>query len=259
MSRSVVSSAVACALVLACMPVCTGAQVNIERMRQKTPEEGVSLRASAGLSSRTGNVDATNLDVGAFVQYHRGRGTTLLAVQGDYGWQGGEQFSNQGLAHLRYTRWLDGTFALEAFVQSDYNKARLLDARALAGAGLRAAVIDGERVGIDAGTSYMFEVEEVDVPAGAEHPDRTEVSRWSSYVGLRWKMSDNASLSATGYVQPQIDEFDDVRVISSGALDTKLGGAFTLTVSYSIRHDSEPPDDIESTDTQVGTQLGVSF
>lgn len=245
--------------VLLLWPVVPSAQVNIEKMRRDGVDDGFSVRAGVDLSDRSGNVDLTELGIDANIRFRRGPQSTLLIFKGDYGWQAGTQFSNEGLAHLRYTHGLNATLALETFAQSDYNEARLLDARWLAGAGMRASVVDSERVGLHVGTAYMYEVEDLDLPPEATHPDHTEVSRWSSYLGVRWRVGDHAALSATGYIQPRFDAFEDVRVISSGSLDTKITGALSLTLGYSVRHDSRPPDGIESTDSKLSTGLRVAF
>lgn len=228
-------------------------------MRQESPDEGLSARLNLGLTARSGNVDATSLEFGGRAEYRRGLRTVFLAFLGDYAWQGGEQFSDQGLAHLRYVHGLTPRFALEAFLQGDYNDARLLDARAVAGAGVRVEVIAAESAAVSLGTSYMFEHEEVDVPPGDDHPRETDVSRWSNYAGVRWGIGDNAAMSVTGYVQPQLDDFEDVRVIAQGALDAKVAGPLSLALTYRLRHDSAPPRGVESTDSRLGTTLTVSF
>jgi hypothetical protein len=246
-------------LVLAAAPVALRAQVNIESMRQQRGQDGFSVRGSLDLSTESGNVDKTDLGINTDARYRRALKNVLLAFQGDYGWQGGEQFSDQGLLHLRYTHGLNRVFALEAFVQTDYNKARLLDARALAGGGVRVSLVESERAGVAVGASYMFEHEELDLPPGADHPEETDVDRLSSYVGLRWTINDNAALSVTGYVQPQVDEFDDVRVIASGAVETRVVDHVSLRLGYRLRHDSRPPDTVESTDTKLSAGLGIAF
>ncbi len=257
MSRGIAQALVAIALL--CAPARVAAQVNIEGMRQESPDEGLSARLSAGLSTRSGNVDITNLELGGRAEYVRGRDTFFFVFAGDYGWKDGDRFSDQGLVHVRFTRSLNDRFALESFAQTDYNGARLLDARALAGGGVRARIVDSGRVGIAVGTSYMFEHEEIDVPPGAIHPVGTDVSRWNNYVGLRWTITDNARFSLTGYAQPQFDDLDDIRVIAQSALEAALGGPVSLSVTFRIRHDSEPPDGVEDTDSKLSTGLTVSF
>jgi hypothetical protein len=213
----------------------------------------------ASLSARSGNVDVTNLEVGGSARYARSRRAVLLVFLGDYGWKDGEQYSEQGLAHLRYTHGLNARLALEAFMQTDYNAARLLDARALAGGGIRVSLIERDRTGVTVGTSYMFEHEEIGVSAGATHPAETDVGRWSSYAALRWSIGKNAGVSATGYAQPNVDDFEDVRVIAEGSLEAKVWEPLSLTVTFRLRHDSDPPDGITDTDSKLSTGLAVSF
>jgi hypothetical protein len=255
--RRIVVSAALATIVLNAAP--SLGQVNIERRRLERPSGGASAQLSASLSARTGNVDVTSLEAGGSARYAGSNRVVLLVFLGDYGWKDGERFSDQGLAHLRYTHGLTRRFALEAFVQGDYNGARLLDSRALAGGGVRATVIDEERAGLTVGTSYMFEHEEIDVPPGARHPAETDVWRWSSYAALRWRIGENAGASATGYAQPDVEDFEDVRVIAEGSLEARIREPVSLTVTFRIRHDSAPPDGIDDTDGKLTTGLAVSF
>lgn len=249
--------AVVIAAVLVCLPGVLAAQVNIEKMRQGAEALGFSASLEANLSSQSGNVDLTALGLEARTEYRWPSDTVFLVFRGDYGWQGGRQFSNEGLAHARAIHWLSGRVAVEGFVQSDYNTARLLDARGLTGAGMRLRLIRGKVVRVTMGTSYMFEHEALDLPPGATHPDRTSVSRWNNYGGASWTPNDRTNLSATAYVQPQFDAFDDVRVLLDGSLDTRVVGAMSLAVTFRLRYDSKPPDGIEPTDTKLTTGLAV--
>lgn len=249
--------AVACGVALAAAPA--AAQVNIESMRTANAGDGYSARAGVSLTSRTGNVDATSLEIRARTQYKRDDRTVFLIFSGDYGWQGGRQYSNQGLAHLRYVHGITRLVAAEVFAQSDYDKSRLLDARALAGGGVRLRFVDEKKAGFAVGVAAMYEHEEVGVPPGATHPARTDVARLSSYLSLRRSLNDKTAVHATGYVQPQVDDFEDVRVIGTGSLETALAGHFSLTVSLRVRHDSRPPDTIKRTDTRLDTGVVVSF
>jgi hypothetical protein len=235
------------------------AQVDIERMRLEPPGQGFSGRMSASLSSRSGNVDAASVTIGGRTDYVHDNRTVLVVLNGDYGWQGGRQFSDQALAHVRYVHGLNERVALEAFVQGDYNKARLLDARAVEGAGVRVVLLAGKRAGLSAGTSIMAEHEELDLPGGARHPRRTDVARWSNYAGMSWALGERSGFNVTAYAQPQVDDFADVRVIGEGTLSARVGGPVSLAVTGSLRHDSDPPDDIEKTDTKIVTGVAVSF
>jgi len=236
-----------------------GAQVNIERLRLSRAEEGLSGRLSVSLSSRSGNVDATTLTIGGRSDFVRGPRTLFLVVDGDYAWQGGRQFSDQGLAHLRFMQHLKGRVAAEAFVQGDYNKARLLDARSVGGAGVRVTVVSRERATFALGTAAMAEHEELGLPPGARHPRRTDAWRWSSYATLSWAFNDRSGVTATAYSQPRFDDVGDIRVIAEGALNVKVGGPVSMTLVGALRHDSDPPDGIAPTDTRIVTGFTVSF
>lgn len=233
------------------------AQVNIERLR---PGEAVGLGASlsADVTLRTGNVELVQLGLGGRVDYVRDRARAFLVSSGDLGWQGGERFSNEALAHLRgiYT---PARLWPEAFVQVNYDKSRLLTFRFLAGGGVRIGLVSTGSVDLAWGSDYMFEREELDLPADASHPDETAVHRWSNYLSLRIAFNEQASLVLVTYAQPQLDDFGDTRVLSETRLGVDVTQAVAVVLTFRMNVDTRPPDGIEEVDTNLKAGVGLRF
>ena len=239
-----------------------GAQVNIEQYRTGAEETGYAGRISAAVSTRSGNVDVTTLDL-----EHRsdlvGDGIrTFLVARGEYGWQGGSSYSNEMLAHVRHIRGTGGRVRAETFIQADYNLKRRLKSREIAGAGVRIGVMGGTG-GTGGtlwfGTAIMGEHEVYDLPAGAVHTDEETVGRWSNYLTGHLALGGHVDIALTGYIQPRLDAMDDLRVLNESALTVKAAGGLSVTVTFRLRYDSDPPDGVEEMDTTLKTGITLAF
>ncbi len=235
------------------------AQVNIEKHRKVKMEPGFSGLANIGISAKTGNKDIQEIDLEGRVDYQSDKFYAFAVAQGEYGWQGGKQFSNQALFHLRYVYSLTGTVKLEIFSQIDYNKARLLLFRSLGGAGLRFNLIKSEVSSLNYGLAGMIEHEKYDLPVTAVHPVQTTVFRISNYLAYRLKLNGNASVASVVYYQPEAIEFGDYRILSENSLHVKITDRFGLSVEFNLRYDRLPPDGKKALDTNTKVGFTIGF
>jgi hypothetical protein len=148
---------------------------------------------------------------------------------------------------------------METFSQFNYDKSRLLDARYLAGMGVRGNFYDKTHVTFAAGSACMVERETYDLPPGASHPTEETAWRWSNYVNARAEIGETSSLVWIAYVQPRFRDFGDVRVLSEATLGAGLRDKLTLTATLRIRYDSTPPDGVEDLDMVLLSGLHVEF
>jgi len=234
------------------------AQVNIETLRDVSSEERVATAIDVRLAYRTGNVDHSKLDLDVRTDLRTDRSHSFVLLRGGVGLLGGERFANEGLAHVRLM-YGSGRAAVEAFTQGDYDKARKLDARALAGGGIRLTVYRAARRIVAVGSSWMLEHEQYDLDRSARHPARNTVHRWSNYVVVRRGFGSAASLSWTAYAQPRFDAFDDLRVLADATLGVGITATLAMTTTFHLRYDSKPPDDIEDLDTALASGLQITF
>lgn len=87
----------------------------------------------------------------------------------------------------------------------------------------------------------------------------------------RWTLSGTTSLSAEMELLANVENSDDVRLYADAALSTAVAGPVSLTLSYVVKHDSEPsvifdpfddqvtPVPAEGTVGVIAVQLGVAF
>ena len=248
------------ALAAACLllPAPLLAQVDIESLRRDDAPSGVSGSLGGDLTMTTGNVDFVRVTLNGRLNWVRGQATTLVIGEGGLGFLAGDRFSSSGLLHLRRTHWIAARLAPEWYAQINYDRPQLLDFRALAGAGARLQVAQGDWGGLGAGVSIMLEHERLDLPDTAIHENRTQTLRNSTFVTIRLVGGDRLVVTSTAYVQPALDDvFGDLRVLENLRLAASLSDQLALTVTFDLRYDSGPPDGTAALDTQLRT--GVTF
>ena len=230
------------------------AQVNIEQYRNRP---GVSGKVGLQFGGAKGNTDFVTGGGAANISYNTGTYAVLLLGKGLLGFSGGKRFSNEGLTHLRYTWIKPHRFHPEGFAQIDYSRPRKLKFRVLAGAGLRAQVAEGESSSIFIGTSFMWERENLDLTSGSIHLHRTSILRTSNYVNV--SIQKHAEISLTGYYQAMLSDLDDVRILATLEITSKIVGPLQHTTALNYRRDSKPPDGIKKNDLALGTSFSVRF
>ena len=232
------------------------AQVNIETYRGTS---GVAGSARLSFSSDIGNVDVVRSDGAGNLTVDRPSGTTLVVLRGAAGFLGGERYASSGVLHLRYTRKVSPLLRPEVFAQADYDRAVRLDARSLAGAGVRWNLAREGALQLALGTAVMWEREALDLLPGDTHDDLTSQARLSTYLNLTAASERGVTLTTTAYYQPSLADLADARLLGTAELTTPLLGPFTQTTVLDFRIDRDPPLGVQRTDVRIAASLGVRF
>jgi hypothetical protein len=248
------------AVLLAVLPAGPAmAQINIERLRLEDDRQGLIGSASVALNFQTGNTEKRRGDGKVRLDLLRPASHSFLILSGDLDWTSGSQVSNKGLAHVRHIHRPAARVSPEAFGQINYDKARSLDLRALVGAGARVVLTERDRGRASFGLAYMFEREELELPPGSAHPQETSHHRVSSFLAVSFEPRPGLALASTSYVQPRLDAFSDVRVLSQSQLAVQLLGPLSLDLTLNLAYDADPPDETESLDVALRTGIGIRF
>ncbi len=226
------------------------AQINTEKYRPLVDTSGFTAITKFDILIYTGNKDLQEFNLEGNFDYRWDDFYTFLVYQGEYGWQGGEEFSNEMLGHFRFVNRLSDWLRVETYFQSDFNKSRLLNFRYLVGSGFRLKIFNGASSNSSFGTGYMYENEKLDLEKTASHPAHTSVHRWTNYLTYQLKAREGVYISSVIYYQPQFDDFNDYRVLNESSLLVSLGSHFSLSVAFILRYDSKPPDTINELDTK---------
>lgn len=233
-------------------------QVNTEAMRA-FEVEGFASTFSGDVALESGNSELFEVGLGTRFDYRQTPHYAFLIGRVRYGEEGGSTFKNRSFAHLRYNRQIAPWLVAETFTQVQQDAFRLLRLRVLAGSGARIRYVDTGVVGFFQGTTLMYEREILDAEKVTHHPAQMSVGRWSNYLNVQIRLTDNTSLVNTVYIQPRLDAFGDVRVLDEAALAVKITDHLTLSTSFSLHYDSRPPQTVESLDLALRNGIEVSF
>jgi len=243
----------------AALPSPTSAQVNVEALRQDDPPLGRSGTFGGDLTLRTGNVDLVQLGLNARLYRVTESARTLMVGNGGLGLQGGTQFASSGLLHFRRTYRYDDLISPEWYGQLNYDRPQLLDFRAVAGGGARTSFASGEWGDFGMGLALFLEYERLDLLDTAVHDNETAVVRGSYFLTLRLVPNENLVITSTTYLQPVVADWGDLRTLANIRVAVSITDELDLTVSFDLRYDSGPPDDISALDTSLRTGLRYSY
>lgn len=235
------------------------AQVNMERFRRDTEKAGLEGSADFDLSVMTGNTDFQMLGLGSRVNYNWGKSYTFVVLNGGIGWNKGERFMDNAMAHLRHVLTLNRRLQNEWFLQFDQNHKRKLDAREVFGVGVRAKVVTNKKIKMRSGMAWMYERERYDLADEMWHPRQMASHRLSSYLTLESHAAEHFSLLNVTYFQPILSDWRDHRILSENAMTVGLSRHLDLKLSFTLRFDSKPPRDIKKLDTASKSALSLRF
>lgn len=235
------------------------AQINTEKYRPQQDSTGFSWQSEVGFKLQKGNVDFQELSIENLAAWLYPSNKILFIISGDLGWEDGKRFSNEMLAHLRNVYNLSKAWQAEFFVQTDYNKSRLLDQRFVIGSGLRFRAMGIKKEGLWLGSAVMFEQEDYDLPAQAKHPQSTKTWRLSSYMSFITNLKEYIAFNGVVYFQPAFKNFDDFKLVAESGLIVKVSAHFSLTTVFKYRFDQKPPDNIKKNDFLTESGLRFSF
>lgn len=210
------------------------------------------------MSIRTGNVDFIAMDLRARLYEVSDTETRLLIGNGGLGFLDRSRFASSGLLHYRhaYTA-ISERYVPEWYGQLNYDRAQRLTFRALAGAGLRTGFAQGQWGEFGAGSGLILEIERLSLPDTATHPTNTLEVRWTNFLTLRVVPTENLVVTSTTYIQPAVRTLGDYRALEKLRVAATISETLALTVSFDLRYDSRPPQEISALDTRLRT--GVTY
>ena len=243
----------------ASLPLPVSAQVNVEALRQEDPPLGYSGTFGGDLTLRTGNVELVQVDLNARLYMVTESVTTLMVGNGGLGLQGGSRFASSGLLHYRETYRYNDLISPEWYGQLNYDRPQLLDFRVVTGGGARASFANGEWGEFGMGAALFLEHERLDLSDAAVHDNRTTAIRGSYFLTLRLVPNENLVITSTTYLQPAVGNWGDLRTLANFRVAASVTDELDLTVSFDLRYDSEPPDEISALDTSLRTGLRYTY
>ena len=237
--------------------------VNVQNLAGKAVKDGVSGNASVDFDLRAGNVQFLLGSAGFTTFYKAGANLLLLTAKAAYGLRGTvgeweeEPFRERIFEHLRYRRQLNERWAVEGFVQHEFDRWRRLRLRALAGGGPRLDIPLSKDTHAAVGIAYMWQAEELLKPQAGDISGIYIEHRITSYITGATKLNEHVTMAGTAYLQPRIDVPSDIRSLIDGSLVVALTERLGLKLTYVIALDTHPPIGVRGYD--VTAKLGFAF
>ena len=235
------------------------AQVNTEAVRSDAHREGLSGRVEARFTGSTGNSEGVVAGGSARLQVLRKANLAFVHAAGSYSRLNQTTSVERGMVHARHNyemaRWLWS----ELFAQLEHDAFRRLTHRELLGVGMRFLVIETKDVDLFYGTSYFAEWEKL----GRVHVDpeqqATFAHRWNNYIALSASLSNRLEVGAMVYFQPRFDVLSDWRLLQESFLEVGITDVVSTKVSVTMRHDSDPPAGVKTTDFALTNAFVAKF
>lgn len=230
-------------------------------------EKAWSGSGEAGLLMTTGNSKTDSVNAKAALKYEKGH---LLAEAGAAALYSSEETEVDGekedkvsAEKYNYNAKLGYKFnpADYVFVSGDYEDDRFsgYDYRTTYSAGYGRKIMDTDTVkfDIEVGPGYRYDKTNGYWENDAFIEEKTEEGAiFRGWAMFKYKFSGAVSFQQDLTV---IAGSDNTNTKSITAIKTQIIGALSMKVSYTVDHDSQPPDDKDKTDTETALTLVYDF
>ena len=151
--------------------------------------------------------------------------------------------------HLRGVRKISPLLAVEGFIQLSEKPLQKIKRRELIGAGIRLSPYKSIKVGLG-----VFNEDEERVLSKSR-----ETVRINSYITNSFNISESASFESTLYIQPDIEDFSELRSYLVFGLRLKISERFSSIITYENTHDSSPPPLTDKSNSFYGVKFSFEY
>lgn len=149
--------------------------------------------------------------------------------------EGSPNILNDGFSHLRYNFDLSKHWVYEAFTQAQYNQRTRILFRGLIGTGVRYKIRLGKRQRYYIGLAYFLEHNQFNDKTLRQYDHRL-----SSYFSYNISFGEKSRFVHTTYIQPRLDNWQNIRVASEASLIFNLSKHFSFRSTFNAAYDSDP-------------------
>ena len=215
-------------------------QVNIESMRKNNSNDGSWHKLGFDLGFVTGNKsEVMNLHGAYRFDFKKSNGYSGFLVSEynkGYEKESGEDiniFSYKGFGHIRIMKNIIPHINVELFTQKEFNDFIDLDDRTIFGTGLRFMKKPNQHMIYYIGSGIMYEKESYKNSPVSEN----NKLKSTSYLNHTLFINDLFSMANIVYLQFDIDELNNYRILWDGILDFPFNQSFSLTMKVHCRYD----------------------
>ena len=222
--------------------------VNMESSR-KEGLIGSHFQINIGLNGSSGTVDRTNYSLEGRVDVNSDKWQRFGILSYKREEKDDSITSNNTFLHLRGVRKISPLLAVEGFIQLSEKPLKKIKRRELIGAGIRLSPYKSIKVGLG-----VFNEDEERVLSKSR-----ETVRINSYITNSFNISESASFESTLYIQPDIEDFSELRSYLFLGLRLKISERFSSIITYENTHDSSPPPLTDKSNSFYGVKFSFEY
>ena len=240
-------------------------QINTEKFRKYSDRQGFVFNTNFRFGYSGGNSEYISADATLRLDYNGVKNNAFIVGNYDYKETVEGKVVNKGFLHFRAVHPFSKRFAIEGFLQQEFNEFLLLRDRKLAGASLRTRIMDFvseddslTNFSSNLGLGLMYEHEVYDVLNEEGLIVTLNPIRISSYLTIDWNISSRVNWWAVGYFQPNVEYFKDFRAVVETGMEIWVIGRLYFTIDFSYRYNNRPVGDVRHYDVVVKNGLRYS-
>jgi putative salt-induced outer membrane protein YdiY len=222
--------------------------VNMESARKESLS-GFQFQANFGLNGSSGTVDRTNYSVETRLDYNSNKWQRFGVFSYKREEKDDSITSNNTFFHLRAVRKVNNLVSWEVFSQLSEKPLQKIKRRELFGAGVRLSPYKTLRVGLG-----LFDENEERILS-----ETRKTTRLNTYITNNFKISDTATFESTLYIQPDINDFSELRSFFVAGLRLKITEKFSSIISYENTYDSSPPPSTDQSNSFYGIKFSFEY
>ena len=222
--------------------------VNMESSR-KEGLIGSHFQINIGLNGSSGTVDRTNYSLEGRVDVNSDKWQRFGILSYKREEKDDSITSNNTFLHLRGVRKISPLLAVEGFIQLSEKPLQKIKRRELIGAGIRLSPYKSIKVGLG-----VFNEDEERVLSRSR-----ETVRINSYITNSFNISESASFESTLYIQPDIEDFSELRSYLVLGLRLKISERFSSIITYENTNDSSPPPLTDKSNSFYGVKFSFEY
>ena len=222
--------------------------VNMESSR-KEGLIGSHFQINIGLNGSSGTVDRTNYILEGRVDVNSDKWQRFGILSYKREEKDDSITSNNTFLHLRGVRKISPLLAVEGFIQLSEKPLQKIKRRELIGAGIRLSPYKSIKVGLG-----VFNEDEERVLSKSR-----ETVRINSYITNSFNISESASFESTLYIQPDIEDFSELRSYLVLGLRLKISERFSSIITYENTNDSSPPPLTDKSNSFYGVKFSFEY
>lgn len=219
-------------------------------------EDGWSGEGSFSASASTGNTETSHVGLGVKLGYETGRWLYAFNTSADYGETDGQETENRfligGNVDVKLGDKLFG-FGQASYESDDFSG---FESRIFAGGGLGYEIFDTPKTKWKVRGGPGFKIDEVRpvVTNGVVTTPGETVESFSAIANSDFGFQFNDNVGLTN-VTTALYAKESTQLTNVTALTATLTNTLSARVSFDVRHDTNPPDGFEATDTITKVSL----